>query len=141
FTQVFDRFGTAGKGELVARMQDLMGLYDSLKICKLSLLGGVTPSLALEWLNLATGWEMGLEEFLLAGERIFTLKRLFNLGCGVTRRDDTLPERILRLPRREGGAGDNLPPLEVMLEDYYRVRGWDAEGRPTPERLRALGLA
>jgi aldehyde:ferredoxin oxidoreductase len=25
-----------------------------------------------------------------------------------------------------------------MKQDYYRVRGWDAAGRPTPELLRAL---
>jgi aldehyde:ferredoxin oxidoreductase len=28
-----------------------------------------------------------------------------------------------------------------MLDEYYRIRGWDAEGVPGPERLAALGLA
>ena len=29
----------------------------------------------------------------------------------------------------------------AMLEDYYRMRGWDAlTGIPRPERLEALGL-
>jgi aldehyde:ferredoxin oxidoreductase len=27
-----------------------------------------------------------------------------------------------------------------MLPLYYEMRGWDAEGRPTPERLEALGI-
>lgn len=141
FTEVSDRFGTEGKGQLVARMEDLMGLYDSLKLCKFGLFGGITPKVALEWLNLATGWDMDLAEFVECGERIFTVKRLFNLACGVSAKDDTLPDRILHLPRHEGGAGDNLPPLEIMLRDYYRVRDWDANGRPSRERLAALGLA
>jgi aldehyde:ferredoxin oxidoreductase len=34
------------------------------------------------------------------------------------------------------------PPEELagMLDDYYRLRGWDADGVPTPERLVTLGL-
>jgi aldehyde:ferredoxin oxidoreductase len=27
-----------------------------------------------------------------------------------------------------------------MKRDYYRIRGWDEEGRPTPELRRALGI-
>jgi len=27
-----------------------------------------------------------------------------------------------------------------MLDEYYRIVGWDQNGVPTPERLRALGL-
>jgi len=30
--------------------------------------------------------------------------------------------------------------LEEMLPRYYELRGWDEEGRPTPETLKALGL-
>jgi len=28
-----------------------------------------------------------------------------------------------------------------MLDDYYKVRGWDNEGIPTDEKLKELGLA
>jgi aldehyde:ferredoxin oxidoreductase len=27
-----------------------------------------------------------------------------------------------------------------MLDEYYSLRGWDAKGVPTPERLKTLGL-
>jgi aldehyde:ferredoxin oxidoreductase len=30
--------------------------------------------------------------------------------------------------------------LDKMLPEYYQVRGWDAEGRPSAETLRRLGL-
>jgi aldehyde:ferredoxin oxidoreductase len=34
------------------------------------------------------------------------------------------------------------PPdeLSMMLDRYYELRGWDADGVPTPDRLRHLGL-
>ncbi|MHB8764376.1 MAG: aldehyde ferredoxin oxidoreductase C-terminal domain-containing protein, partial [Deferrisomatales bacterium] len=28
----------------------------------------------------------------------------------------------------------------AMLDEYYPVRGWDADGVPTPEKLAELGL-
>jgi aldehyde:ferredoxin oxidoreductase len=135
-----DRFGTERKAELVIASQDLMGLFDSLKLCKLAMNGGVGATLALEWLNLATGWNMGMDEFLTAGERIFNLKRAYNRALGVSRKDDTLPDRIRFVPKG-GGAGDNLPPdLDASLDEYYRLRGWTPEGIPKPETLARLGI-
>jgi aldehyde:ferredoxin oxidoreductase len=83
---------------------------------------------------------MDLEELMTAGERIFNLKRMYNVKCGITRKDDTIPERILKQPRTEGGAKGNLPPLESMLEEYYPTRGWDSDGVPLKETIEKLGL-
>jgi aldehyde:ferredoxin oxidoreductase len=60
---------------------------------------------------------------------------------GITRADDTLPERLLTQARPSGQAEGVLPDLDLMLEKYYEVRRWLADGRPSPERLRELGLA
>jgi len=30
--------------------------------------------------------------------------------------------------------------LELLLDEYYVLRGWDEQGRPTPEKLEELGL-
>ncbi|MEW6266971.1 MAG: aldehyde ferredoxin oxidoreductase family protein [Thermodesulfobacteriota bacterium] len=136
-----DRFSSQGKGALVARAQDFMMVYDAAALCKFTLFGGLTPTHLARWISLATGLDCTVEELLRCGERIFNRKRLFNLECGLGRRDDTLPERILEQPRGSGGSADNLPPLEQMLEEYYAVRGWDAEGVPRAETLRRLGLA
>jgi aldehyde:ferredoxin oxidoreductase len=43
--------------------------------------------------------------------------------------------------RLSGQAEGVLPDLDLMLEEYYEVRRWLADGRPSPERLRELGLA
>jgi aldehyde:ferredoxin oxidoreductase len=133
-----DRFGSDRKVELVIASQDFMGLLDSLKLCKFAIAGGGSATRALEWLNLATGWDMDIDEFFKAGERIFTMKRLYNTGRGVRRRDDNLPDRI-RFQPKGGGAGANLPPdLDVSLDSYYRLRGWSSDGVPTVDRLKEL---
>ncbi|MFA5851274.1 MAG: aldehyde ferredoxin oxidoreductase family protein [Spirochaetales bacterium] len=140
FEKPQDRFGSDRKAELVVASQDFMSLLDSLKLCKFSLFGGNSASVALEWLNLATGWNMGMEEFFKAGERIFNLKRLYNASRGANRKDDRLPKRILHEPKG-GGAGQNLPPdFEASLDDYYRLRGWTNNGIPTLAKIEELDL-
>jgi len=139
--EVQDRFGVVNKGELVAKTQDLMSLFDSLKLCKFLLFGGVKLTHVIEWFNAVTGWETSQVEFLKAGERIYNLKRMYNVRCGITRKDDTVPARMLQQKRGEGGSPDNLPPFSQMLDEYYRYRGWDESGVPSKEKLQELGLS
>jgi aldehyde:ferredoxin oxidoreductase len=135
-----DRFGTERKAELVIATQNFMSLMDSLKLCKFAIGGGTSATTALSWLNLATGWDMDLEEFFLAGERIYNIKRLYNTRRGIRRKDDTLPKRILK-EAKGGGAGDNLPPdLDASLDEYYTLRGWTSDGVPGAEKLAQLGI-
>ena len=135
-----DRFGAERKPELVIAGQDYMSLMDSLKLCKFSIGGGASVTKALEWLNLATGWNLSLEEFLRAGERIFNEKRLYNTGRGVSRKDDRLPVRLQSEPKG-GGAGQNLPPaMDAALDRYYELRGWTQGGIPTMAKLEELEI-
>lgn len=135
-----DRFGVKGKGKFTADMQNYMGLFDALKVCKFSLMGGMKLSHLLGFLNDVTGWSVDIKEIIETGERIFNLKRLYNVSCGISRKDDTLPFRILSRKRKVGGSAENLPPLHHMLSEYYEARGWDEFGRPTPETVARLGL-
>ena len=135
-----DRFTTEGKGEMVAKMQNLMSLCDALGVCKFSLLFGVRPLHLVDWLNNITGWNLDLDSFMETGERLYNLKRLFNVRLGISRKDDTLPLRLLTHRRGEGGTARELPNLGVMLSDYYEYRGWSEEGIPTHEKLSELGL-
>lgn len=75
-----------------------------------------------------------------AGERIWNMERLFNIANGFTKEDDTLPPRMLKDPVKIGPAKGHVNKLDVMLPEYYELRGWDAEGRPTPDKLKELGL-
>jgi aldehyde:ferredoxin oxidoreductase len=140
YNKIQDRFGVEGKGELTAKMQNLMSLLDSLKLCKFILFGGIKPTQILNWFNMVTGLDFTFDEFMKAGERIYNLKRMYNVREGIRRKDDTLPKRILTLKRKEGGAADNLPPLDELLDQYYDYRGWTRDGVPKKEKLKELGL-
>jgi aldehyde:ferredoxin oxidoreductase len=78
---------------------------------------------------------------LRVGERIWNLERVFNNAAGLTRADDSLPPRITTEPLTKGASAGHIVDLEPMLNEYYQLRGWDTQGRPTPEKLRELGLA
>ena len=93
-----------------------------------------------QWLNMVTGWDVTVEEFLRTGSRIFTLKRMYNVRLGQSRKDDTLPPRILTHMRGARQAASTLPPLGRMLSEFYAYRGWDEFGIPKEETLAKLGL-
>ena len=94
-----------------------------------------------EVLNAVIGWDLTWQEVMQTGDRIFTAKRLFNVGCGVTRKDDTIPPRITGLDRNATVRHVPVDAFTRMLDEYYQLREWDAEGRPQPDRLARLGLA
>ena len=134
-----ERFQTDGRAENVYRMQNLMSMFDSLTFCKFILFGsGIAVQPLIDYLNCVTGWDIDHKAFFETGERIFNLKRLYNTRLGITRKDDTLPLRMLN--HRKKGAPNELPPLNLMLSEYYEYRGWDEFGVPTPEKLKELGL-
>jgi aldehyde:ferredoxin oxidoreductase len=134
------RLEVKGKGELAAKTQDVMGLYDSLKVCKFTMFGGLKLTPILSWYTMVTGIPMEMPEFLKTAERIFNLKRLYNVRCGISRKDDTLPARFLTLKHEGESLTPSLPPLGEMLAEYYQYRGWTEEGFPRPEKLKELGL-
>lgn len=134
------RLEVKGKGELTAKTQNLMGLFDSLKICKFSMFGGLKLTPIASWYTMVTGVPADATELLKIGERIFNLKRLYNVRLGISRKDDTLPGRLLTLKHMGEGLTPSLPPLGEMLAEYYQFRGWSEEGIPLPEKLRELDL-
>ena len=140
YTAIADRFGVEGKGKYTALMQDAMCVFDAAKTCKFALTAGVQPSTVASWLRCVTGLPWDYDTMMLAGERMFNLKRLFNVRLGISRKDDVLPPRLQLHKRGSGGAAENLPPLEAMLPEYYQHRGWSEEGIPLRERLEQLGL-
>jgi len=137
-----DRFTQEGRPEFIAGMQNIMGLFDSLTGCKFMIFGMNEKTLGLicEWLNSITGWDMTIDELVKTGERIFNLKRMYNVRLGQSRKDDILPPRMLNLPRNSGGAEGKLPDLEPMLDGYYKFRRWDNNGIPTDDLLKELEL-
>ncbi len=133
-----DRFTSEGKAKMVIDMQDFMAVIDSLIICKFTLTCGYTLSHLLRLVEATIGYKMTVDEFMRTGERIFNIKRLFNNRLGISRKDDTLPERIDK--PLSVGTKHRRPDLGLMLDEYYQLRGWDEEGKPKPEKLTELEL-
>jgi aldehyde:ferredoxin oxidoreductase len=89
------------------------------------------------------GRETTADELMTAGARVWNLGRLLNLREGLSRADDRLPERILDTPHPDGAAAGKIiggRRFEEALDEYYALRGWDANGVPTAATLRRLSL-
>jgi aldehyde:ferredoxin oxidoreductase len=141
-----DRFkAEQGRGKLVKDSEDVYALIDSLIICKNSkgTLYKELPDMA-KLYRLVTGYEMTPEELSLAGERINTLARLINIREGLSRKDDTLPWKVMNQPVPDDGPAKGAvvtqSELDLMLDDYYAARGWTIAGVPTKALLDKLGL-
>ena len=90
-----------------------------------------------------TGWDVTVDDLMLAAERRINMMRAFNAREGFTRKDDTLPPKVLQ--PKVGGASDGvavtLEELERAKDIYYRMAGWDVEtGNPSRQKLQELGL-
>lgn len=132
---------TEGKAALCIHRQHERAILDSDGTCLFAwVLGWLKPEPIRDLLAAATGIDYSQAELDLAGERIWHVEKLFNLGAGLTSKDDTLPKRLLQDPRLKGWAAGSVSRLDVMLPEYYRLRGWDENGVPPPAKLKELGL-
>jgi aldehyde:ferredoxin oxidoreductase len=145
FQGVLDRFTVRGKAPTLKDLHQLFTLYDSMVLCKF----GARNAFANSWDNMlmlcnaATGFGYTLEDIKKIGARGWTVERMFNLREGLTKKDDTLPERLFTLPIPDGpskGAVVNKADFEKELEEYYKLWGWSAEGVPSREALDALEI-
>ncbi|PKQ29668.1 MAG: aldehyde ferredoxin oxidoreductase, partial [Actinobacteria bacterium HGW-Actinobacteria-10] len=134
--KLVDRSVHGGKAGLLIVAQHLGAALDSLALCKFSSFALSEEHYARLY-SAVTGIDMGGQELLLAGERIWNLERLYNLREGFTAADDCLPDRLLSEP----DSGGRVVDLAPMLLEYYRFRGWDDAGVPTTAKLQQLGVA
>ncbi len=134
-----DPYLNEGKAVWTKIFQDLTAFIDSSGACLFTSF----PLGAADYgamVSAVTGYDIDADEVLRIGERVWNMQKVFNLKAGCTREDDTLPPRLLREPLTEGAPKGRVWEREPLLDDYYRARGWDREGRPTPEKLRELGI-
>jgi aldehyde:ferredoxin oxidoreductase len=122
--------------EWTKHYQDHVAVVDTGVLCWIIYHGPMWEDRLGPWLKPVTGMEYTHEELLLIGERIWNLERLFNLGAGLSAKDDSLPQRMLTEAPPEG----RVVNLALMLDEYYRIRGWDKKGVPKSKKLEQLGL-
>ena len=137
--KLIDRFQVQGKSSYVILNQNSSAAIDSLVLCKFTSMG-VADEYFARTLTAVTGIQYATGDMIKVGERVWNLERLYNLREGFTSKDDTLPARLLNEPAPDGSAKGWVVHLEPMLKEYYRARGWDAYGVPTPRKLAELEL-
>ena len=128
------------KGLLAKVVQDKGHVVSSLVSCYF--IGMFVPPADLaKALELATGVAYSADSLKLLAERAYAIQRAFNIrSVGISAADDYLPARLVE-PFAEGAAKDVVPNIKTMLEDYYQVRGWTKDGKPSPDSLEKLGLS
>jgi aldehyde:ferredoxin oxidoreductase len=135
-----DPLVTEGKPALVKAFQDATAVFDSSGLCVFTSfawnLNDISPQL-----QAACDGDWSVDNLNLVGERIWNLEKEFNLAAGLTKKDDDLPPRLKKEPAKTGPAKGLVNGLDKMLPEYYALRGWDANGVPTPQTRERLGLA
>lgn len=129
------------EAKVLKDLEDSLTVFDAMGTCKFMGMALATE----DWVDMianCVGWKFDVSDYRKLGERIYNLARAFSVREGLTRADDTLPKRLLEDPMPEGAAqGQVVAKLDEMLDAYYEFRGWDKKtGKPTPEKLKELGL-
>jgi aldehyde:ferredoxin oxidoreductase len=141
FSGSADPLSISGKAQLFRDHQADKAVWDSACLCCFP---GYGMKLKELWqlVTAATGFDYPtVADLELVGERISNLARVFNVRAGFTRQHDTLPARNLEQPLKGGPADGHVVELAPMLDEYYRIMGWDDDGIPTCECLEKLGLS
>jgi len=136
-----------GKARMIWWMELLFAVTDALGFCKFQTVFSTPHGPKYEeysqLLKLVTDLDILPEKLLEAGERIYTTERLILRELGLSREDDTLPNRYFDEPvdvPKERGAVINRNDFQSMLDEYYQLHGWDFQGTPTERTLRALDI-
>jgi aldehyde:ferredoxin oxidoreductase len=134
------------KAKLAVDLQNYSILMDSLILCRFITYYAYNVSInqdCSEMLKLATGRDFSVKSLTAIAERSYILEKAFNTKAGLSRSDDTLPERFFAEPIPEGankGKLVNRKQFASMVDEYYRIRGLGPSGEPLDKTVTHLGL-
>ncbi|NDV19597.1 aldehyde ferredoxin oxidoreductase [Pseudodesulfovibrio sp. JC047] len=138
-----DRFSFNGKARIIKLAEDLNAVVDSLTACRYTFLAASLEEYTKAFIAV-TGVSFSGQDLLEIGERIIYNERIMNAAHGFSATDDDLPARFFT-DHGTSGRGIAIPPLNrdefyTARSRYYRIRGLDENGLPTPDTTRRLGL-
>jgi aldehyde:ferredoxin oxidoreductase len=133
-----DPLAWKGKGELLKLLQDIHAFSDSMDLCKFSAFAEGPDEYAAQY-SAIVGIPFTAEDVLKSGERIYNLERYYNNLAGIGAGTDTLPARFLTEPSTVPGSEGHVCELDLMLEEYYQLRGWE-NGVVPVEKLKELEI-
>jgi len=112
-----------GKAKLFVDYEDKMTLFDALILCRFYR-DLITWKDLQEIIKSTCNLSLKKKELKTIASEIINLARAFNQQEGVTKKDDKLPRRFFREVLQETGKAIHPKDLEVMLKEYYQLRGW-----------------
>lgn len=135
-----------GKAKKVIELQHIRPLFDQLGACRLQWVEmGISLDNYARLYPAVTGIQATWDDLLATSERVYNLTRAY--ACrelsGFGRSHDYPPARFMEERIPDGSTAGSLiarDQVDRLLDDYYRLRGWDSNGIPTAETLRRLGL-
>jgi len=134
------RMETKGKGELVKNTAIDRIIRDCIPICTFP--GWLVDfAIVVDIVSALLGKNLSANDLRQIGARIMNVERLFNMREDITRKEDSLPDRLLHESKPDGPTRGAMVPLEQLKDDYYAAMGWDmATGNPTESILRELEI-
>ena len=129
-----------GKGKMTALMQNYMAVFNALGLCKFLFFAHISHATLCQWIKGLTGWDLTSADLMEMGDRLYNLKRAYNVLMGVSSGRDTMPRRILEILRPGKPISEGEKLFLDMRREYYEFRGWDEKGIPKREKLISLGL-
>ncbi|MDM8521926.1 aldehyde ferredoxin oxidoreductase family protein [Desulfococcaceae bacterium HSG8] len=131
-----DRLADNGKADLVVFTEKQALLTDCMTMCKnigLSM-DIIDFDFASRLLTSATGLKFTEDRVVRSLEGIIETDRLMNIKFGIDPSQDTLPKRFTEEPLAQGPSKGQVVPVEKMVKEYYRLKGWDKNGVPARKK-------
>ncbi|MFC1980649.1 aldehyde ferredoxin oxidoreductase family protein [Chloroflexota bacterium] len=135
-----------GKPMMTKWFEDLYSIGNALGICifPIGFSLALGPTHFSRLFSAFTGWDTTPQDIMKLGEKVFTVLKAYIIREGLTRKDDTWPDRFYTEPLPEGptkGAVLSREEMDKLLDEYYELRGWDKRtGLPSKDKLVELGL-
>ena len=129
---IADRLSDNGKAILVEHTERQALLTDCVTMCKnIGLSMDILDfDFASRLLTAGTGLKFTPEKVDDALKGVIDRDRKMNIDFGVTAAQDTLPRRFTHEPLKEGASKGQVVPVGRMVKEYYKAKGWDAQGVP-----------
>ena len=118
-----------GKASIFTEWEDRLTLFDSFILCRFY-------RDLYQWISLprfcaaTTGLEIDTDGMRKIAAAVSDDARRFNMREGLTPEDDKLPSRFHREALPESGKIITEEQMKLMLNEYYRARGWNEKGEP-----------
>jgi aldehyde:ferredoxin oxidoreductase len=131
---------SGGKAKLNSACQDFgMFFSNCAMFCNLGAMI-LNATQAISIVNHVTGFDYTIKEVMHLGRRIWYLKRGLSNLFGARAENDMMPARLLT-PMETGPTQGSVPDMDLMLKEFYQLRGFNDDGVPKRSVLKELGLS